>query len=116
MDVSVQLVFQNYGNWLDDCEHLAAEQRLAELAEPLGYGTVFVVEHHFFDYSACPDNSQFLSWLAGRAPHADALPGADVLFLEQLSRAPVAPALVLLFCAATPTVVATMTAARDSPV
>jgi alkanesulfonate monooxygenase SsuD/methylene tetrahydromethanopterin reductase-like flavin-dependent oxidoreductase (luciferase family) len=79
MDVSVQLVFQNYGNWLDDREHLAAEQRLAELAEPLGYGTVFVVEHHFFDYSACPDNSQFLSWLAGRTSRIRLATGAFIL-------------------------------------
>jgi alkanesulfonate monooxygenase SsuD/methylene tetrahydromethanopterin reductase-like flavin-dependent oxidoreductase (luciferase family) len=79
MDVSVQLIFQNYGNWLDEREHLAAELRLAELAEPLGYGTLFVVEHHFFDYSACPDNAQFLSWLAARTSRIRLATGAFIL-------------------------------------
>src|SRR6266542_5080118 len=28
--------------------------------------SLWSVEHHFDDYSMCPDNMQFLSWLAGR--------------------------------------------------
>ena len=79
MDVSVQLVFQNYADRLDDAEHVAAEQRLAELVEPLGFDRVFVVEHHFFDYSACPDNAQFLSWLAGRTSRIQLATGAFIL-------------------------------------
>jgi hypothetical protein len=61
MDVALQLIFQNYGGALSDAEHMAHERRVAELAEPLGFDKVFVVEHHFFDYAACPDNAQFLS-------------------------------------------------------
>jgi alkanesulfonate monooxygenase SsuD/methylene tetrahydromethanopterin reductase-like flavin-dependent oxidoreductase (luciferase family) len=56
MDVALQLIFQNYGGALPDAEHVAHERRIAELAEPLGFAKVFVVEHHFFDYAACPDN------------------------------------------------------------
>ncbi|MFN8640176.1 MAG: LLM class flavin-dependent oxidoreductase [Candidatus Binatia bacterium] len=79
MDVSLQLIFQNFGNWLDEREHVAAEQRLAEMAEPLGFSAVFVVEHHFFDYSACPDNAQFLAWLAARTSRIKLATGAFIL-------------------------------------
>ena len=79
MDVSLQLIFQNYGDWLDEREHVAAEQRLAEMAEPLGFEAVFVVEHHFFDYSGCPDNAQFLAWLAARTSRIKLATGAFIL-------------------------------------
>lgn len=79
MDVSVQLVFQNYADHLDDEAHLAIERRLAELCEPLGFDRVFVVEHHFFDYSACPDNAQFLAWLAARTTRIQLATGAFIL-------------------------------------
>src|SRR5512144_410047 len=64
---------------MDEAEHVAAEMRLAELAEPLGFDAVFVVEHHFFDYAACPDNAQFLSWLAGRTSRIGLGTGAFIL-------------------------------------
>src|SRR5262249_49555398 len=54
MNVDLQLIFQNYGGALPDDVHVAHERRVAELAEPLGFDKVFVVEHHFFDYAACP--------------------------------------------------------------
>jgi len=79
MDVSLQLIFQNYGGALDDRTHVAHESRLAELAEPLGYDKVFVVEHHFFDYAACPDNAQFLSWLAAKTTTLKLATGAFIL-------------------------------------
>src|SRR5262245_29429245 len=79
MDVSIQLIFQNYADRMDDGAHVAAESRLAELAEPLGYDKLFVVEHHFFDYSACPDNSQFLSWLAAKTNRLRLGTGAFIL-------------------------------------
>ena len=79
MDVSMQLIFQNYADRISDEAHVAAEVRLAELAEPLGYDKLFVVEHHFFDYSACPDNSQFLSWLAAKTNRLRLGTGAFIL-------------------------------------
>ena len=42
------------------------ELRLAELAEPLGFESVWGVEHHFTDYTMCPDVLQFLTYMAGR--------------------------------------------------
>jgi alkanesulfonate monooxygenase SsuD/methylene tetrahydromethanopterin reductase-like flavin-dependent oxidoreductase (luciferase family) len=79
MDVSLQLIFQNYGGALPDAEHVAWETRIAELAEPLGFDKVFVVEHHFTDYAACPDNAQFLSYLAARTKRIGLGTGAFIL-------------------------------------
>ncbi len=79
MDVALQLIFQNYRGALSDEEHVAHERRIADLAEPLGFDKVFVVEHHFFDYAACPDNAQFLSWLAARTERIGLGTGAFIL-------------------------------------
>src|SRR5262245_28504522 len=79
MKVSLQLIFQNYGGMLADAEHVARETELALLAEPLGFDTVFVVEHHFRDYAACPDNAQFLSYLAARTSRIKLATGAFIL-------------------------------------
>jgi len=79
MHVGMLCIFQNYEGALDDAEHFAAEARLAELAEPLGFESVWAVEHHFTDYAACPDNAQFLSWLAGRTTTIKLATGAFIL-------------------------------------
>ena len=59
-------VFQNPGNALSDAEVYQEELRLAELAEPLGFDSVWSIEHHFTDYTMCPDAVQFLSYIAGK--------------------------------------------------
>lgn len=79
MNVGLQLIFQNFGGALDDGEHVAQETHIAELAEPLGFDTVFAVEHHFTDYAACPDNTQFLSYLAAKTSHIKLATGAFIL-------------------------------------
>lgn len=66
MRVGLLLIFQNYQGRADDAAMVHAQMRLADLAEPLGYDSVWPPEHHFTDYSACPDNIAFLTWLAGR--------------------------------------------------
>ena len=66
MKVGILGIFQNYQGRVSDAEHVQAELRLAELAEPLGFDSYWPPEHHFTDYSACPDNVAFLTWLAGR--------------------------------------------------
>jgi len=66
MRVGLQMVFQNYGRRVPDADVVKAELRLAELAEDLGFDELWPVEHHFTDYAACPDNTQLLSYLAGR--------------------------------------------------
>ena len=62
MDVGIQMIFSTYG-WpgMSDREAWNEEIRLARLADELGFDAIWAVEHHFFDYSFCPDNLQFLS-------------------------------------------------------
>ncbi len=66
MDVGLLMIFQNYLGRTSDAEMVKREMSIAERAESLGYDKVWPAEHHFTDYSACPDNVQFLTWLAGR--------------------------------------------------
>jgi alkanesulfonate monooxygenase SsuD/methylene tetrahydromethanopterin reductase-like flavin-dependent oxidoreductase (luciferase family) len=40
------------------------------MAEPLGFDSVWAIEHHFDDYTMCPDPVQFLTYMAGRTKHA----------------------------------------------
>jgi alkanesulfonate monooxygenase SsuD/methylene tetrahydromethanopterin reductase-like flavin-dependent oxidoreductase (luciferase family) len=40
--------------------------KLADLAEPLGFDSVWSVEHHFTNFIMMPDVVQFLSYMAGR--------------------------------------------------
>jgi alkanesulfonate monooxygenase SsuD/methylene tetrahydromethanopterin reductase-like flavin-dependent oxidoreductase (luciferase family) len=66
MHVGTAVVFQNPGRMRPDHEVYQQELRLADLVEPLGYDSIWGVEHHFTDYTMCPDVLQFLSYMAGR--------------------------------------------------
>ncbi len=67
MDVGIQTIFASKGwDGMSDAQVYDEETRLALLAADLGFDVVWAVEHHFFDYSFCPDNVAFLSYIAGR--------------------------------------------------
>jgi alkanesulfonate monooxygenase SsuD/methylene tetrahydromethanopterin reductase-like flavin-dependent oxidoreductase (luciferase family) len=66
MDVGILAIFQNYLGRGKDEDVVRNEMRMADLAEQLGLDKFWPAEHHFTDYSAIPDNVQYLSWLAGR--------------------------------------------------
>jgi len=70
MQVGMAAIFQNPGRARADHEVYRGELRLADLAEPLGFQSIWGVEHHFTDYTMCPDVMQFLSYMAGRTTHA----------------------------------------------
>src|SRR5437867_7116376 len=80
MDVGIQMVFASY-DWekISDAEVWDEELRLARLADDLGFDVLWSVEHHFFDYSFCPDNLQLMSYLAGVTQHADLGTAAVIL-------------------------------------
>ena len=80
MDVGIQMIFSTYG-WpgMSDREAWHEEIRLARLADELGFDVIWSVEHHFFDYSFCPDNTQLLSYLAPLCTHADLGTAAIIL-------------------------------------
>ena len=59
-------IFQGFGGSLSDHEVFEADLALADLAEPLGYQSIWGVEHHFTSYAMCPDILQFLTYMAGR--------------------------------------------------
>lgn len=66
MHVGMSVIFQGFGGTLSDREVWEADLRLADLAEPLGYESIWSVEHHFTNYTMCPDVLQFLTFMAGR--------------------------------------------------
>ena len=66
MHVGAATIFQNPGKFSSDYEVYRQELRLADLAEPLGFQSIWGVEHHFTDYTMCPDVLQFLTYMAGR--------------------------------------------------
>ena len=80
MDVGIQMIFSTYGwSGMTDREAWQEEIRLARLADELGFDVIWSVEHHFFDYSFCPDNLQMLSYLAPLCTHADLGTAAIIL-------------------------------------
>jgi len=55
MHVGYAPIFQNLDNELSDREVYAQELRLAEMAEPMGFDSIWESEHHFTDYEMTPD-------------------------------------------------------------
>jgi alkanesulfonate monooxygenase SsuD/methylene tetrahydromethanopterin reductase-like flavin-dependent oxidoreductase (luciferase family) len=70
MRVGMAAVFQNPGRTRPDLDVYRDDLRLADLAEPLGFDSIWSVEHHFTDYTMCPDVLQFLTYMAGRTTRA----------------------------------------------
>ena len=66
MKVGAAVIFQNPFNQQSDYDVYRHELPLGDLAEPLGFDSLWSVEHHFDDYTMCPDVLQFLSYFAGR--------------------------------------------------
>ena len=69
MKVGMCCVFHNPHDRRDDAEVYESDLRLAALAEPLGFDSVWTVEHHFSDYCLSPNPFEFLSYMAGRTEH-----------------------------------------------
>ncbi len=66
MQVGAAVIFQNLGRPRSDRSVYADELRLADLIEPLGFDSLWSVEHHFTDYTMVPDVTQLLAYMAGR--------------------------------------------------
>ena len=65
MQVGAAVIFQNPDNRIPDHRVYELDLRLALQAEPLGFDSIWGVEHHFTDYTMCPDVLQFLTYMAG---------------------------------------------------
>jgi len=66
MQVGMATICQNPDQKISDYDVYKNEVRLADLAEPLGFDSLWSVEHHFTDYTMVPDVMQFLTYMAGR--------------------------------------------------
>lgn len=71
MKVHMTNLMQNYNNAWPDYDVYKDQIALSLRADEDGYESVGCVEHHFDPgYSMCPDNTQFLSYIAGRTKNA----------------------------------------------
>jgi len=66
MHVGMTTFFQNLGQPISDRAVYRHEISMADLAEPLGFDSIWGAEHHFDDYTMCPNVAQFLTYMAGR--------------------------------------------------
>lgn len=66
MQIGTLALFQRFGydESVTDSQVYREELALAQQIEDLGYDSHWCVEHHFEDYSFCPDNAIYLSHLA----------------------------------------------------
>ena len=66
MQIGTIALFQRYGydDSVTDSQVYREELALASQLEELGYDSHWSVEHHFEDYSFCPDNAIYLGHLA----------------------------------------------------
>ena len=80
MDIGIQQMFTSYG-WdnILDSEVYEIEKEIVLLAEQAGFDTTWVLEHHFTDYSFCPDNVAFLAWAAAKTQRITLATGAVIL-------------------------------------
>ena len=80
MEVGMQMIFTSHGyDGISDGQVYDEEIHLALLAEEFGFGSLWPVEHHYYDYSFCPDNTQMLSYLAARTERIELATGAVIL-------------------------------------
>jgi alkanesulfonate monooxygenase SsuD/methylene tetrahydromethanopterin reductase-like flavin-dependent oxidoreductase (luciferase family) len=80
MQVGLQQIFASYG-WdnITDSEVYEEEKKLSLFAETLNFDCIWPVEHHFSDYSFCPDNIEYLAWVAGATQRIDIGTAAVIL-------------------------------------
>ncbi|MDH4144318.1 MAG: LLM class flavin-dependent oxidoreductase [Acidimicrobiia bacterium] len=84
MRFGASFFMQNYGDWgryadkaydtapaRSDTEVYDESVYLANLVEPLGFDSIWTVEHHFTPYTMVPNPLQFLTYMAGRTERVD---------------------------------------------
>jgi alkanesulfonate monooxygenase SsuD/methylene tetrahydromethanopterin reductase-like flavin-dependent oxidoreductase (luciferase family) len=76
---AANLGFGNLHENLTDEQMYMGELAIAELADRLGFDSLWAVEHHFDDYAMCPDNVLFLANIAARTEHVRLGTGAVIL-------------------------------------
>jgi alkanesulfonate monooxygenase SsuD/methylene tetrahydromethanopterin reductase-like flavin-dependent oxidoreductase (luciferase family) len=67
MDVGLAIIFQATDKARSDLDVYRQELRMGCMAESLGFQSIWGVEHHFTDYTMCPDVLQMLAYFAGKS-------------------------------------------------
>jgi alkanesulfonate monooxygenase SsuD/methylene tetrahydromethanopterin reductase-like flavin-dependent oxidoreductase (luciferase family) len=98
MEVGTTFAFAGWGGTDSDEEVWRTELAMADLAEPLGFESIWSIEHHFSNYTMVPDVLQFLTYMAGRTtnvklgssvvvlPWHDPAGGEQVSVLDHMSK------------------------------
>lgn len=103
MRVGYQLFMGNYSSWsgknpgvpaVSDSTAYKNEMRLVELADEIGFDTVWCVEHHLTPYSMGGSPTHLLMYFAGRLRNVDL--GADVIVLPWHDPLEVAESLAII--------------------
>jgi alkanesulfonate monooxygenase SsuD/methylene tetrahydromethanopterin reductase-like flavin-dependent oxidoreductase (luciferase family) len=79
MHVGFSVIFQNPFDQRADADVYHRELGFALQAEMWGFDSVWTVEHHFTDYTMCPDPLQLLTYLAGQTRRIQLGTGVIVL-------------------------------------
>ena len=80
MEIGLVQVMQSFMfDGITDAEVYDQELRCAILADELGYDHVWTVEHHFEDYSFCPDNFVYLAHVAAKTKRIKVATGACII-------------------------------------
>ena len=66
MHIGMSAFFQNRIPGMADRDVYRHEVGLADRAEGMGFDSVWAAEHHFDNYTMCPNVAQFLTYMAGR--------------------------------------------------
>ena len=99
MDVGIQTLFASHGwDGITDGQVYREDTALALLADELGFDVVWAVEHHVYDYSFCPDNTEWLASIVARTTHVDVGTAAVIMPWNEPLR--VAEKVALLDCIA----------------
>ena len=77
--VGVLTMFQKYDEQISDRDVFAYELELAELYDQLGFGRMWIVEHHFDRYAMSPDNFVELAYIAAKTSKIKLGVGAAIL-------------------------------------
>jgi len=80
MEVGIVQIMQSFGyENITDAEVYDEEIKLAVHADELGFDHVWTVEHHFEDYSFCPDNFVYLAHIAAKTKRIGLATGACIV-------------------------------------
>ena len=80
MQIGLQLLCQSWGyDGVTDSTVYDEEMKLALRGDEVGFDSIGIVEHHFEDYSFCPDNFVYLANLAARTRRVKLMTAAVIL-------------------------------------